>query len=212
MHALSLSAMQANIPFSCAAGGLCRIPARRSWPAVCFAGVALVAAHGACATDSPFAPTGAFAQTGVAGDTVSATAGLAWHWDRQWTIGAGVVTGYWAAAISAWRYPAHGGAGNATLGQLSFTPVFRYTPLGGRADWFVEGGIGATYMNRIYATNGKSFSTRFNFGDQIAIGASFGADRRYEITLRYEHFSNANLDTPNPGENFVQVRLATRLP
>lgn len=152
-----------------------------------------------------------FLQTGFAGEAIAATLGLAWHWQRRWTLGSGAVTGYWAAAVSAWRYDSHG-SGRSTLGQVSFTPVVRYTPQGGDAEWFIEGGIGATYMNRIYATKDKSFSTRFNFGDQIAIGAAFGAAQRYEVSLRFEHFSNANLDTPNPGQNFIQLRLATRLP
>lgn len=183
----------------------------RRWPALLGAVLACAAAHAADAAESSFAPTAAFVQVGDAGAANSVTAGLVWHWQRQWPLGSGVVSGYWAAAISAWRYEAQGG-GRSTLSQVSFTPVFRYIPQGGHADWFVEGGIGATYMNRIYATQDKSFSTRFNFGDQIAIGAFLGAERRYEVSLRYEHFSNANLDTPNPGENFVQLRVAMRLP
>ncbi len=164
------------------------------------------------AAESSFTPTGAFLQTGFTGSANSATAGLTWHWDRQLALGSGVVSGYWAAAVSGWRYESYGGVGRSTLGQVSFTPVFRYTPSGGQADWFIEGGVGATYMNRIYASNDKNFSTRFNFGDQIAIGAVFGAQRQYEVSLRFEHFSNAGIKHPNPGENFTQLRLAIPLP
>lgn len=170
-----------------------------------------VFAAGPVAAESSFTPTGFFAQIGAADDTTSATAGLTWRWNRQWSLGSGVVTGYWAAALAAWRYPTTSAGVNATLWQGSFTPVLRYTGDGGRSDWFVEGGIGLTYMNRIYSTQGKTFSTRFNFGDQIALGVRFGPERQYEASLRFEHFSNARIDTPNPGENFVQFRLAVPL-
>ncbi|MEO8124089.1 MAG: acyloxyacyl hydrolase [Burkholderiales bacterium] len=166
----------------------------------------------AAAAESSFAPTGAFLQLGAAEGTHAATVGLAWRWKRQWVLGSGVVSGYWAAAISGWRYAAADGVGYSNLGQLSFTPVVRYTPAGGSAAWFIEGGIGATYSNKVYVTEGRTFSTRFNFGDQIAIGTFFGAAREYEVTLRFEHFSNADLEFPNPGQNFIQLRLAMPLP
>ncbi len=162
--------------------------------------------------ESPWAPTGIFLQLGAAEATESATAGLTWRWSRQWTIGSGVVSGYWAAAVAGWRYTAADGVGSSHLWQLSFTPVVRYTPAGGRSPWFIEGGIGATYMNKIYVTDRRAFSTRFNFGDQIAIGATFGPAREYEVSLRFEHFSNADLELPNPGANFIQLRLTMPLP
>lgn len=161
--------------------------------------------------ESPYTPTGAFAQVGASDNGESATAGLIWRWSRQWTLGSGVVTGYWAAAVSGWQYRAADGVGNSHLVQLIFTPVVRYTPDGGSAPWFIEGGIGATYMNKIYVTEGKAFSTRFNFGDQIAVGVVFGPQREYEASLRFEHFSNAGIKRPNPGENFVQLRLTLPL-
>ena len=45
-------------------------------------------------------PTAAFVQAGAASQTRDITAGLIWDWNRQWTVGAGVVTGYWEASIS----------------------------------------------------------------------------------------------------------------
>jgi len=188
---------------------LVKLGLKRPWITVLTA--AAVAAQPAAA-ESSFAPTGAFLQLGVAEGTDAATAGLTWRWHRQWTLGPGAVSGYWAAAISGWRYAAADGAGHSSLGQVSFTPVVRYTPAGGAANWFIEGGIGATYTNRVYATEGRTFSTRFNFGDQIAIGAVFGAAREYEVSLRYEHYSNADLKLPNPGQNFIQLRLSRAWP
>jgi len=172
---------------------------------------AAVAARPAVAEPS-LAPTGAFLQVGIAEDTSAATVGLTWRWSRQWVLGPGVVSGYWAAAISGWHYETGDGSGYTNLGQLSFTPVVRYTPAGGNSPWFIEGGIGLTYMNKVYLPEGRSFSTRFNFGDQIAIGAVFGPAREYEVSLRFEHFSNADIELPNPGQNFIQLRLSLPLP
>lgn len=178
-------------------------------------GVLTVAAGAAqpAAAESSLAPSGAFLQLGVAEGTDAATAGLTWRWSRQWVLGPGTVSGYWAAAISGWRYAAADGEGHSHLGQVSFTPVVRYMMADGSAsNWFIEGGIGATYTNRVYAAEGRTFSTRFNFGDQIAIGAVFGPDREYDVSLRFEHYSNADLKLPNPGQNFIQLRLAMPLP
>jgi lipid A 3-O-deacylase len=47
-------------------------------------------------------------------------------------------------------------------------------------------------------------------GDHVGIGCEFGAVRRREAALRIEHFSNAGVDHPNPGDNFVQLRWVAR--
>lgn len=47
-------------------------------------------------------------------------------------------------------------------------------------------------------------------GDPFGIGCEFGAARRQEAALRIEHCSNAGVDHPDPGENFVQPRRVVR--
>jgi len=49
-----------------------------------------------------------------------------------------------------------------------------------------------------------------NFGDHIALGLRLGDRQEHELQLRVEHFSNAGLRKPNPGENFGQVRYVWR--
>jgi hypothetical protein len=63
-------------------------------------------------------------------------------------------------------------------------------------------------MDRLYRTDHKEFSTRFNFYDTIGIGRSFGDHRQHEVSLRWAHVSNAGIKEPNPGENFIQLRYA----
>jgi len=72
--------------------------------------------------------------------------------------------------------------------------------------WFVEGGIGATVTSSVYRNFDKHFSTAFNSGDHVGVGYAFGAARKNEIALRAEHFSNAGIKHPNPGQNFVELR------
>jgi len=176
-----------------------------------------VAALGLCvgsgsAAAQTFAPTATFVQIGKAEQVDAITAGLAWDWQREWTFGEGRLTGRWEVSVSMWSYAAATGRGNAQLGLIAFTPVLRYVPGGAGAAWFIEGGIGATWMSPQYASDRKTFSTSFNFGDQIAIGWAFGPERLHEISLRYEHYSNADLRRPNPGENFVQLRVSVPFP
>jgi len=58
----------------------------------------------------------------------------------------------------------------------------------------------------VYRHSDKHFSTSFNFGDHVGVGYSFGAAKKNEIALRLEHFSNAGIKHPNPGQNFVELR------
>ena len=73
-----------------------------------------------------------------------------------------------------------------------------------------RGGIGANVIVPIYHSDDKHFSTEFNFGDHLAIGRQFGDHREQEIALRLQHFSNAGIREPNPGENFQQLRYLKR--
>jgi len=54
----------------------------------------------------------------------------------------------------------------------------------------------------------KRFGSKFNFGDHAAIGLQLGKSRQHEVALRIEHFSNAGIEHPNPGENFLQLRYS----
>jgi lipid A 3-O-deacylase len=42
----------------------------------------------------------------------------------------------------------------------------------------------------------------------VAIGRRFGASKEHEVMLRLQHFSNAGIKHPNPGEDFLQLRYA----
>jgi len=86
--------------------------------------------------------------------------------------------------------------------------VIRYRFDEGRSRWFGEAGIGATVTSSLYRSGQKYFSTAFNFGDHVGLGYAFGETRMNELVLRAEHFSNAGIKHPNPGQNFIQLRYS----
>ena len=73
-----------------------------------------------------------------------------------------------------------------------------------------EAGVGAEIITPRFRTDDRSFRSVLNFGTHLALGCDFGEARQHEISLRAEHFSNAGIRRPNPGENFVQLRYAYR--
>ena len=156
-------------------------------------------------------PSTLFLQAGTAGHARQLTAGLRWDWARQWRLGPGRLTGSNEGSVSAWSFRDDGGRSAAWLGQFGVIPVLRYRPSDGSSPWFVEGGVGVTLTTTLYQTQHKRFSTHFNFGDHVAAGRNFGPGRSHELALRIEHYSNAGIKRPNPGENFIQLRYAYRL-
>ena len=91
--------------------------------------------------------------------------------------------------------------------QYGLTPFLRYTD---RHGLFVEVGIGLNAITPIFRSRDHQFSTTFNFGDQLGFGWRFGTSRENEIALRLQHFSNAGIKKPNPGQDFGVLRYARR--
>jgi lipid A 3-O-deacylase len=151
-------------------------------------------------------PSSMFLQGGVGRNGLSsATIGLNWPWawkNKSWGGEFSVQT---EAYASFWHAKAFGG-GHQGFTQIALVPMLRYRLDNGASPWFVEGGIGISTTDRLYVTPNKTFSTRFNFSDNIAVGRSFGAQNKHEVSLRLQHTSNASIKQPNPGEEFLQLR------
>ncbi|HWH84432.1 MAG TPA: acyloxyacyl hydrolase [Burkholderiaceae bacterium] len=196
-----------------------RTPAARTaspWfghrPALALGALIVFGATGASAQTPtpPWQPSAAFIQAGAASHTTQLTVGAAWDAGESWSFGPGRLGVYVEASASAWSYPRADGGGRTDLLEIGLTPVLRYRLAHGESPWFIEAGIGATLTSRLYRTPSREFSTRFNFGDHLGVGLDFGPHREHEVALRFEHFSNAGISEPNPGENFVQLRYTLR--
>jgi lipid A 3-O-deacylase len=135
--------------------------------------------------------------------TSSLTAGVALP--AFWRSSSGAWSAHAEGFVSYWNAPQVAG-GHKNFWQVGLQPVLRYR-FGG-SPVFAEAGIGATFMDDVYTSRRKTFSTRFQFQDTLGVGMSLGARREHEVGLRFSHFSNAGIKHPNPGENFVQLRYA----
>ncbi len=154
-------------------------------------------------------PALAFAQVGSGDGVDSVTAGLQWAWPRQPLLfGGGALRGYVELAIGRWA--AHDGAtGRAISTQIGIAPTLRYS-FAGWPQWFVDAAIGVNAITPIFRRGEDEFSTVFNFDEHLGIGYHpAGSD--WEWTLRYQHFSNGGVRKPNPGQDFIQLRIGRLL-
>lgn len=139
--------------------------------------------------------------------TNAATLGVTLPWgDWKKPLWGGEVRGYWD--VYATRLKFDGARDYNHTWMFGLTPTVRWRGNEGYSPWFVEAGIGLTYMTDRYITVEKEFSTSFNFASHLGVGYNFGEHRRHEVQLRVEHVSNAGIKHPNPGENFAQLRYA----
>jgi lipid A 3-O-deacylase len=167
----------------------------------------LGASGAASAQAADWRPQGAFVEAGVAPHaTYKVTAGLVWPWSWRGSWHTAQLTGTTEAYLSEWSAQDFGQ--RRTFTQVGLLPLVRLRFRGGASPWFVEGGIGVSLMSPLYRTSTRTFSTSFNFVDTLGIGRSLDAQHRHELSLRLQHFSNADIKRPNPGENFLQLRYA----
>ena len=135
-------------------------------------------------------------------------AALQWSWSRQWREHADWRgSGYWDVSIGYWNNNENLKT-NSGLWDLSATPVFRLERSAqGRAFPYLEAGVGVYLLSQTSEAPDRRFSTSFQFGSHIGLGARFGPRHAFDAALRYQHISNANIQLPNNGVNCVQLRV-----
>jgi lipid A 3-O-deacylase len=121
--------------------------------------------------------------------------GVQWRQHPAWLAGTPWSV-YWDAAVGGWH------SDTATVYDFGLTPVLRYARAAQGP--YLEGGIGFHLLSDTHISSELDFSTRFQFGDHLGAGYRF---ERYEVALRLQHLSNAGIRNPNPGINFLQLRL-----
>jgi lipid A 3-O-deacylase len=163
------------------------------------------------AATSAWLPERVFLRHGVASDARATVLGAQWDvaWRRRWG-NRGVFSAYLEAAVGHWKSRIGEVRGSAVSTQVGLTPVFRYS-FGGEHGWYVEAGVGANVIAPVYRSREKQFSTAFNFGDHASVGWLSASPPGWDWSLRIQHFSNAGIARPNPGENFVQLQVAASL-
>ena len=58
-------------------------------------------------------------------------------------------------------------------------------------------------MSTRFNNDGREMGSNFQFGDHVGVGYKF--ENGSEVTLKFQHFSNAGYREPNPAVNFVTV-------
>lgn len=90
------------------------------------------------------------------------------------------------------------------VNTVGITPVLRWNNVVSQSV-FGEIGIGANYMSEQFSANNRIMGTRFQFGDHVAVGFVF--NNGVELSLKFQHYSNAGIREPNPAINFGIVKL-----
>lgn len=191
-----------------------RAPARATWYlAAGAAGLLALCVHAepgaVSARTAPWQPHGAFVQGGISSGAHALVAGLVWPWGWHARSVVGSFTGYWELNAGGWRSKGDEPHGRWSA-QIGLVPVLRLQPRGAGAGWFVEAGVGVNLIGPTYRARGRRFGSVFNFGEHVGVGRRFGEGQAHELMLRVQHFSNAGIKRPNPGEDFVQVRYLRR--
>lgn len=134
--------------------------------------------------------------------------GVQWKWKKRWLQTENWhLGGYWDLQGGYWNNSSPDKT-NSGLWELAFTPVFRVqqNELSGFAP-FLEFGVGAHLISKTSVSNQRQFSTNFQFGSHVGIGARFGNKDAFELSYRYQHISNASIKHPNNGINFNILRV-----
>jgi lipid A 3-O-deacylase len=183
----------------------------RSARCLLFAGLLSLSAAAAALDDQSH---GIYVEAGHAPHGEQFTNSLTLGYVVPWAYGPSVVGGplsfYWDFFVSQWNADDARGIGRRNYVQIGAIGNWRWRFADGGSPWFAEFGIGGTVLDHLYRTPGREFSTAFQFTEQIGVGRNFGDRGQHELSVRLQHFSNADIKRPNPGENFVRVRYLYR--
>ncbi len=156
-------------------------------------------------------PDGVSVRAGAGGNGTSmAGVGIVWDWDFQRMRRKAELTAHTELILNHWRGDAAVGGGKDGITQVVLLPSLRMRLARGASPWFIDLGIGVSWMDQPFHTPRKEFGSRWNFYDMMGVGYSFGEEHEHELGLRWVHVSNAGLKKPNPGQDFVQLRYVHR--
>jgi lipid A 3-O-deacylase len=98
--------------------------------------------------------------------------------------------------------------GYQSLGAIGVTPTARFEwPKEGYAP-FIDVGVGINFLSHTRLQEEQQFGIALQFGEFLGTGLRFGQSGAYEIGVRLQHMSNANIKFPNDGITGGVVRVA----
>lgn len=134
-----------------------------------------------------------------------------WNWGdnraSRWLAEYLGARAYWDLALNGW-HAVSDGRGHRNMAGAGFTPMFRWQHALSGWTPYAEAGTGVHYWSGRSIQPDHRFGTRFEFGTTLGAGVRFGGRGAYDLSLRFEHISNASIAQPNPGINFTYLRLA----
>ncbi len=109
----------------------------------------------------------------------------------------GYFSGFFELSYNHWEHS------DGDIECVGLSPVFVYY-FGDKSNTirpYIEGGVGVAYINKQHIA-GRDLSTNFQFEDRVGVGAKIGV---FDFNLRYMHYSNASIKSPNDGLNIWMV-------
>jgi hypothetical protein len=122
--------------------------------------------------------------------------GITNRWRERTRLDAWQLAGYWEVQAAIWDNP------DFNTADVGVTPVFRFE----RRRFFLEAAVGL-HLVTTHISAARTFSTALQLGSHLGAGFYFGPGERYNLGLRVQHISNGGVREPNPGINFVLLRL-----
>ena len=96
------------------------------------------------------------------------------------------------------------------LADVGLTAMLRRSR--GPSKPYFEVGLGVHVLSDYAVRDEREFSTALQLALDLGTGFRFGEGGRYDLGLRVQHVSNGGLRKPNPGANFILLRLRYLLP
>lgn len=108
---------------------------------------------------------------------------------------------YFEGAVNVWR---DSNNANDKLTALTLSPVFQWRIAGQQRPLYLEAGIGIAALDD-NSIGDRKLSIHFQFEDRIGLSWNYDTDSDARITLGYSHYSQADIDRPNDGLDFVSL-------
>jgi len=133
--------------------------------------------------------------------------GLQNKWERTWfNGGAWFLNGYWDVTLAYLESDID----DSNLIDVGLTPVLRLqrdAELSSGVTPFAEAGVGPHLISDT-TLGERDLTTAFQIGSLVGLGLGFGDNGQYQLSYRFQNFSNADIKTPNDGLELHLLRFA----